>query len=100
MKEYSGILLYAYFRVTLAGLIVFYWFLILFVNKTFTKSFSVFSILGNAFNWLIVKILRFRWFKDFQDISNTYFEFPIRIKTAATISFVLVLITVLAVINN
>ncbi|OMJ75752.1 hypothetical protein SteCoe_25016 [Stentor coeruleus] len=103
---YSYLQISMNFKICLSLIILVYWVLICTLPSWILKKINILSLQGRAVKFIIVKCLCCKRLKKTQDLLNSPFKYPLRIKAAGfvalfiiSITCILICITVYAVYN-
>ncbi|OMJ76896.1 hypothetical protein SteCoe_23633 [Stentor coeruleus] len=86
---YVGIIAYAYLKVIIGGIISIYWMVLLIFPKKAGENLQFFSQIGKGINKGLQKILFLPSLNDTRELLALEINFPLRIKAAGVIAFLL-----------
>lgn len=84
--EYNGLFVYAYCKCIVAFIIAVHWLVIL-ISPTSVGHIQILPCLGACVRTLFLKSCKFKFLKNIYENIKRPFDYPLRIKAAATIAF-------------
>ena len=82
----ASLTLYAYFRFCISCIISINWVIVLLLPRHIVREVQFFSYGGKLFNFLLIKIFRCQFFRNYNKLLRTPFKYPLRIKCAGIIA--------------
>lgn len=84
--EYNGLFVYAYCKCIVSFIIAVHWLVIL-VSPGLAKYIQILPYFGAGIRFMFLKLCRFKFLKGVYENIKRPFDYPLRIKAAATIAF-------------